>query len=188
MASCALLLALATGLAGAQAATSLTQRLPSVVATPNRIEVAIPLASLDSTGCGEPDSPASGNRKLRLFWLVSSHFKGATYPDNHFMQFGVHFYLPESSSPLSAVRLDSALRAQTVSVSEAAGEPPMGVTSFRSTSAGARLVNGEVRLFVEGAEAVSAFLSARMDSTNVAWCAKGRRFPPSLSLPITHAK
>ena len=112
-----------------------------------------PLVSIDSAGCEESDSAAGGDRKMRLFWLVSSRFMGSTYPDNHFMQFGAHLYLPASRAPLSAARLDSALRAQPVNVSEAAGEPPMGIRSFSSTASGARLVNGQVVVFVEGAGA-----------------------------------
>jgi hypothetical protein len=170
------------------------QRLPSaevsaapfergrIIATNDRIEAIFPRVAAHDFGAGFVDSiryPAPRVTR-RYCWIVSRSFPDSRYPQNHFMALGVDIRLDADAEPTST-RLDSAFRLATVDVTEAAGEPPMGIRSVAPLRAYVKLQDNRVHIVVEGRDATREFLAPSGNKATLLWCER-LRYPAALEL------
>jgi hypothetical protein len=88
---------------------------------------------------------------------------------DHFNTLFILFELPERV-PLTDARLDSALAAANIRVTEDRGEPPMPFNFVTPRRAWARREGRSVHIRIEGADAVEALLRPRRDSIDISWC------------------
>jgi hypothetical protein len=145
------------------------------------LDVVFPAVAADNVGCALLNPPAERPARRRYYWLATAQYPGVRYPNNHFQQVGINVELPPEVVPTKA-RLDSALRASRVRVSEGAGEPPMQVGAVIPervrTEIDTLTVDGQrmlrVHLAIDGKEAVRAFLAARTDTISLGWCQRDR--------------
>ena len=166
----ALALALAArGLAAQRPSPSTKQHDVSVAVGRDRIDVRFPAIALANTGCPYPRPLADGTTERWYEWQAVADFPDRTSSNNHFMTVALVFALHDGT-PLTAARLDSAISATRVTVEEARGEPALTTRQWPVARAWARRESGRVRLHVEGADAVRAYLGAGSDSVSVLWC------------------
>lgn len=145
---------------------------PLVEAGRDWLEVRFPPAPLDSVGCDRVLTTPDGRRRRLFQWHVAARFPDSRHPQNHFAAVYVDFLLPVAAE-LTAARLDSALAAQRPVVDEMRGEPPMPRDSTVPARAWVRREGDRVRLRMEGAQAVGAFMRTGADSADVGWCRLG---------------
>jgi hypothetical protein len=93
----------------------------------------------------------------RYCWIVSRSFSESRYSQNHLMALGVEIRRDADAEPTST-RLDSAFRVATVDVTEAAGEPPMGIRSVAPVRASVTMRDVRVHVVVESRDATRALL------------------------------
>lgn len=133
----------------------------------SRLEIRFPAIALDNAGCGPPESAES--RAYR--WHATASFPDADEYGSHFMGVFLTFTMPDSGSgPVDVARLDSVLKSLTITVDEAAGEPPFQRRRIQPRRARAWWDGRAVRLRIDDEHAVREFLRARSDSVDLGWC------------------
>ena len=133
-------------------------------------ELLFPPLELSNTGCSYVvTNPYSNERVRRYGWGSQTRFDDATARVDHFNTLFVLFELPEHV-PITDARLDSALAAADIKVSEDRGEPPLPINVVAPRRAWARREGRSVRIRIEGDEALQALLRPRRDSIDVSWC------------------
>jgi hypothetical protein len=132
------------------------------------VEVTFPALELRRMGCPQPGI-GPRRRERPYLWRLIARFRDAKYPEDHFMQIGLQFWLPDSVR-LTPARLSRALRSTSLEVDELKGEPQQSIGKVAATHAVATWHGGRVKFRVEGETATRAFLRARSDSLTLAWC------------------
>jgi hypothetical protein len=175
---CALVVALlVTGgrLAAAQELKLYSGILPDGAASvgPDWLELVFPPLELSNTGCARVlDFPPHPEPMRSYYWGAQTRFVDAfTGPSDHYTTLGVGFVLPDRV-PITDARLDSALAVADLRVMEDKGEPPGPISIVTPRRAWARREGRQVRIRIEGKEAVAALLRPRSDSIDVRWCAR----------------
>jgi hypothetical protein len=155
---------------------------PAVIVRGDSIEVTFTPLALSETGCSEIDSVGRFAGQRRLFWSASMTFPDSHYPANHFMDAYVDLYFP-AATVLTRQLVDSALRAQQITVEEAKGEPAILGGEFPPERSRAELAGSQVHFSIKGKTAAAAFLRPRADSVELIWCQRGQ-VTSSLTVPL----
>jgi hypothetical protein len=104
------------------------------------------------------------------YWGAQTRFVDAfTGPTDHYTTLGVGFELPDRVA-ITDARLDSALAVADLRIMEDKGEPPGPINIVTPRRAWARREGRQVRIRIEGMEAVAALMRPRGDSIDLNWC------------------
>lgn len=150
------------------------------VITGNTLELEFPAIAANNVGCADVDSTEGAPRR-RYYWLATARYPGSRYPDNHYEQVALDFFLAPSAVPTQS-RLDSAIRAAGIVVREAAGEPPMIGRMITPDRVNGMLIEAAVygerawrlKVSLESASGIAVLLSTRADSLSLGWCQRSQ--------------
>jgi hypothetical protein len=138
---------------------------------PDWAELVFPPLELSNTGCARTNSYPPRQEPMRTYyWGSQTRFVDAfTGPSDHYTTLLVAFELPDRV-PITDARLDSALAVADLRIMEDKGEPPGPISIVTPQRAWARREGRQVRIRIEGKEAVAALLRPGGDSIFLNWC------------------